>query len=352
MSRRLGGHRRDRSAARSRSPLAAYVLHRRLSPRPDRPRLRRSAALAAAWFGLLRRGLRACWGSHVAALLIGLAIGVMLSGDNGWALAIVRGRLRRVGVGGARVAFRPERSLPPCRAAAHPVLFVNPRSGDGRAARVGLAAEARRSGDRDGRARARRGSRRSWSGTRWGGEPTGWRWPGETARRRWSAAIAAEHDLPYACIPSGTRNHFALDLGVDREDVRRRARRLRRRGRALCRPGGGQRAGLRQQRLARRLRRGGQPGRLPRIEAADAARHARRDRSGPRAKPNELRWIDPDGVDQTSTALVLVSNNAVPAGADPGLGHAAAPGRRRARNRRLPPADGRAKKRTRRAGAS
>ena len=33
------------------------------------------------------------------------------------------------------------------------------------------------------------------------------------------AAIAAEHELPYACIPSGTRNHFALDLGVDREDV-------------------------------------------------------------------------------------------------------------------------------------
>jgi diacylglycerol kinase family enzyme len=33
------------------------------------------------------------------------------------------------------------------------------------------------------------------------------------------AAIAAEHDLPYACMPSGTRNHFALDLGVDRKDV-------------------------------------------------------------------------------------------------------------------------------------
>ena len=33
------------------------------------------------------------------------------------------------------------------------------------------------------------------------------------------AAIAAERDLPYACIPSGTRNHWALDLGVDREDV-------------------------------------------------------------------------------------------------------------------------------------
>jgi diacylglycerol kinase family enzyme len=33
------------------------------------------------------------------------------------------------------------------------------------------------------------------------------------------AAIAAERGLPYACIPAGTRNHFALDLGVDREDV-------------------------------------------------------------------------------------------------------------------------------------
>ena len=33
------------------------------------------------------------------------------------------------------------------------------------------------------------------------------------------AAVAAETGLPYACIPAGTRNHFALDLGVDRDDV-------------------------------------------------------------------------------------------------------------------------------------
>src|SRR5438094_698912 len=33
------------------------------------------------------------------------------------------------------------------------------------------------------------------------------------------AAIAAEHGLPYSCVPAGTRNHFALDLGVDRDDV-------------------------------------------------------------------------------------------------------------------------------------
>ena len=33
------------------------------------------------------------------------------------------------------------------------------------------------------------------------------------------AAIAAERGLPYVCVPAGTRNHFALDLGVDRDVV-------------------------------------------------------------------------------------------------------------------------------------
>ncbi len=33
------------------------------------------------------------------------------------------------------------------------------------------------------------------------------------------AAVAAAHGLPFVCVPVGTRNHFALDLGVDRTDV-------------------------------------------------------------------------------------------------------------------------------------
>jgi diacylglycerol kinase family enzyme len=33
------------------------------------------------------------------------------------------------------------------------------------------------------------------------------------------AAAAQEHGLPFMCIPAGTRNHFALDLGVDRHDL-------------------------------------------------------------------------------------------------------------------------------------
>jgi diacylglycerol kinase family enzyme len=32
------------------------------------------------------------------------------------------------------------------------------------------------------------------------------------------AGIAAEHDLPFLVVSAGTRNHFALDLGLDRED--------------------------------------------------------------------------------------------------------------------------------------
>ena len=32
------------------------------------------------------------------------------------------------------------------------------------------------------------------------------------------AAVALERDLPFVCVPFGTRNHFARDLGLDRDD--------------------------------------------------------------------------------------------------------------------------------------
>ena len=32
------------------------------------------------------------------------------------------------------------------------------------------------------------------------------------------AEVAIEHDLPFICVPFGTRNHFARDLGLDRRD--------------------------------------------------------------------------------------------------------------------------------------
>ena len=33
------------------------------------------------------------------------------------------------------------------------------------------------------------------------------------------AAAAAANSIPFVCVPAGTRNHFALDVGVDRHDV-------------------------------------------------------------------------------------------------------------------------------------
>lgn len=32
------------------------------------------------------------------------------------------------------------------------------------------------------------------------------------------AAVAIERDLPFVCVPFGTRNHFARDAGLDRDD--------------------------------------------------------------------------------------------------------------------------------------
>lgn len=34
------------------------------------------------------------------------------------------------------------------------------------------------------------------------------------------ASVAIRHGLPFVCVPVGTRNHFALDLGLDRDDPR------------------------------------------------------------------------------------------------------------------------------------
>src|SRR5262249_62136538 len=33
------------------------------------------------------------------------------------------------------------------------------------------------------------------------------------------AEVAMRHDVAFVCVPSGTRNHFALDLGIDRDDM-------------------------------------------------------------------------------------------------------------------------------------
>jgi diacylglycerol kinase family enzyme len=99
-----------------------------------------------------------------------------------------------------------------------PVLFVNPKSGGGKADRVGLAERARERGidvvelhpgsdlaTLVDEALAR------------GADALGM--AGGDGSLAVVAAAARAHRLPFVCLPAGTRNHFALDLGIDREDL-------------------------------------------------------------------------------------------------------------------------------------
>jgi len=99
-----------------------------------------------------------------------------------------------------------------------PVLLINPRSGDGKAARAGLAERARERGietivlepDNDLDATVVETLDR-------GADALGM--AGGDGSLAPVAAAAAERGVPFICIPAGTRNHFALDLGVARPDL-------------------------------------------------------------------------------------------------------------------------------------
>jgi diacylglycerol kinase family enzyme len=99
-----------------------------------------------------------------------------------------------------------------------PVLFINPRSGDGKAARARLAERARDTGIEavvlaPGQDLAALAGEAAAAGADALGMAGG---DGSLAV---VAAVAAAHGIPFVCIPAGTRNHFALDVGVDRRDL-------------------------------------------------------------------------------------------------------------------------------------
>src|SRR5205085_5627654 len=106
----------------------------------------------------------------------------------------------------------------PVPAAVHPVLLMNPKSGGGKAVQFDLAGECAargiqavvlRPGDdllvlaEDAIAR--------------GADVIGM--AGGDGSQALVATVAARREVAHVCIPAGTRNHFALDLGLDREDV-------------------------------------------------------------------------------------------------------------------------------------
>lgn len=174
-------------------------------------------AAVAAWFGVLRRGIARVLGLTVAALaLAGAVIFVVAGGKLGVDLFVLAGLL--VTLAATRASFAAHVDLSRVPPPEHPVLFFNPKSGGGKAARFAVAKEARdrgiepielKRGD-DLETLVRGAVARGADGLAMAG--------GDGSQAV-VAAIAAELSLPYACIPAGTRNHFALDLGVDRDDV-------------------------------------------------------------------------------------------------------------------------------------
>jgi len=174
-------------------------------------------ALAAAWWALVRRGSARVAGAVVAAVfLVGAVVLVVVEG---WVLedALILAGLV-VAVAAASRSFAVRAQLPAGPPLERPVLFYNPKSGGGKAERFQVASEARARGVEpvelhlgDDLEKLVRDAIEN------GADAIGV--AGGDGTQAIVAAIAAERGLPYVCVPAGTRNHFALDLGVDRDDV-------------------------------------------------------------------------------------------------------------------------------------
>jgi diacylglycerol kinase family enzyme len=175
-------------------------------------------AVASAWMAVTGRSRhRLLWLATALASAAGGAFLLVLGGDGILAvpLVIVLGALS---IALMRRALRPlpagHRVPPPAR----PVLFVNLKSGGGKAEQFDLVSQARarnvepivlQPGD-DLEVLAEDAVHR-------GADCLGM--AGGDGSQAIVAGVAAAHDLPYVLVPSGTRNHFALDLGVNRDDV-------------------------------------------------------------------------------------------------------------------------------------
>ena len=181
-------------------------------------------SLAAAYVFLARRGVLR-WLALAVFVLVPIAVIVVYAFRNllwvaitaaaAWLLA---GTTARLALAGNQEDWRmPEYpAQPPAR---RPYLIMNPKSGDGKVGKFDLKRKAEALGAEvfllggpehvDVAAVARKAVTE-------GADLLGV--AGGDGTQALVAGIAAEHGLPFVVISAGTRNHFALDLGLDRED--------------------------------------------------------------------------------------------------------------------------------------
>ncbi len=181
------------------------------------------SAIAVWWTLALRGPLR--WAAAVVALALPAALVALFAATLFWALlasvalwavAVWSGRYALRGTGSSRVRVMRERKASPPR---RPYLIMNPRSGGGKVVRFALQEKAERLGARvilldpdehqDVTALARKAVDE-------GADLLGV--AGGDGTQALVAAVAVAYDIPFLVISAGTRNHFAMDLGLDRED--------------------------------------------------------------------------------------------------------------------------------------
>ena len=181
-------------------------------------------SLAAAYVFLSRRGVLR-WLSLAVFVLVPIVVIVVyafkdllwiaLLSAGVWLLASMTARLALTG---EQPDWRmPEHpAQPPAR---HPYLIMNPKSGGGKVEKFDLKRKAEALGAEvflfgaSGPVDVAEVARQAVAG---GADLLGV--AGGDGTQALVAGIAAEHGLPFLVISAGTRNHFALDLGLDRED--------------------------------------------------------------------------------------------------------------------------------------
>jgi diacylglycerol kinase family enzyme len=174
----------------------------------------------SVWYALTRRGVL-----RIVALA-GVGVGVLAVAVVGIPLFVVVfvplmlfGAAGRYALGGDTqvllTGVRPACEVSP---AAHGVLLINPKSGGGKAMLLDLAGAARSRGVRplvlqpDGDL-----VHLAEEAVAAGADVIGM--AGGDGSQALIAAVAMRHGIAFVCVPSGTRNHFALDLGLDRRNV-------------------------------------------------------------------------------------------------------------------------------------
>ncbi|MCQ9178403.1 NAD(+)/NADH kinase [Streptomyces sp. IBSBF 2953] len=183
-----------------------------------------AVAGAGVWWMLAHRGGARLLGGLLAVTApVGVMVLYALSGL--WPVAVGALALWAGALASARASLRSvrrpkgthgRRTPPPRR----PVLIMNVRSGGGKVVKHRLVERAEALGARvivlgadDTYTDPAEEARRAVAG---GADLLGV--AGGDGTQALVAAVAAEHDVPFLVVAAGTRNHFAMDLGLDRTD--------------------------------------------------------------------------------------------------------------------------------------